>query len=81
MGASNIEIVLADFIAFKEQQVQLSEQMAAYLRNIEACMEVVLITNNFFDLNKSTLHGYFSVLSDFIQQIIRLNRKHLAPWK
>jgi hypothetical protein len=80
MVSSN-DIVLADFIVFRDQQVQFNEQMATYLQNIEACMEVVLITNNFFDLNKSTLHDYFSVLADLIQQMIRLNQGHLAQMK
>jgi len=81
MVASSNDIVLADFVVFRDQQVQFNEQMAAYLRPIEACMEVVLITNNFFDLNKSTLHDYFSMLADFIQQMIHLNQEHLAQMK
>ncbi len=60
---------LADLVLFRNQQIQINEQMATCLWNIEALMSVVLTTNNFFDLTKSTMHHYFSVIADFINQI------------
>lgn len=66
----------ADLAVFKNQQIQINEQIAVSLWHLEALMDVIL-TVNLFELTKTTMHCYFSVIADLIKDIAQLNQTHL----
>ncbi len=67
---------IADLTLFRNRQIQITEKLAAYLWHLEALIDIVL-TVNFFDITKSRMQYYFSVVADLIKDIIQLNQTNL----
>lgn len=68
---------IADLVLFRNRQIQANEKIALCLWKLEALMVVVLTTNGFFELTKSTMHYYFSIAADLIKELIQLNQTNL----
>lgn len=67
---------IADLALFINRQIQINDKIATYLWHLEALMDVVL-SINFFELDKSTMHYYFSAVADLIKDMLQLNQANL----
>ena len=56
------------------QQVEIQEQIGIFLWKLEALIEVVVVLERFYDLPDSTLHNYFLVVSDLIDELLSANQ-------
>jgi len=70
-------ISIFDFWTFINQQIETQEQVETCLWKLEALITVVLTTNNFYDLSEWTLHNYFSVVGDLIEEAVKVNQMSL----
>lgn len=70
-------LTIADLALFRNRQIQVNEKIALGLWHLEALLMVALTTSNFFELTKSTMHYYFSVVADLIKEIVQLNQANL----
>jgi len=69
---------LADFVHFINQQIEIQRQMEVHLWSLDALLTVCLVTSNFYDISENSLHHYFSVVSDLIQDTLRMNQTSLS---
>ena len=69
---------IADLASFSKSACQVNERIALCLWNLEALVAVVLTTNDFFELSRSTMHSYFSVVADVISEMIALYQTNLT---
>ena len=65
---------LADFALFINRQLDVQRKMEARLWNADALLNVSLLTANFYEVPKDSLHCYFSLLSELIDEVIDLNQ-------
>ena len=68
---------LADFASFINQQIKNQCQTQVRLRHVETLLEVCLTTTNFYDLSKSHLQEYFSLMAQLVNELVSLNEKSL----
>jgi hypothetical protein len=68
---------VADFGVFLNQQIGVQRKMEECLWDVEALLAVALTTANFYELPRSTLHCYFSVVADLIKEVLGTNRSNL----
>lgn len=59
------------------QQVTFQEKIESCLWKLEALMTVAVLTDNFYDLPEITLHNYFSVANDLIEEATKANQEAL----
>ena len=71
------EASVADFILVINQQIKNQCQTQVRLRHVETLLEVSLSTTNFYDLSKTPLHEYFSLMAQLINELVSLNEKSL----
>jgi hypothetical protein len=68
---------LADFVVFINQQIDVHRQIEVRLWGLEALLTVCLAVN-FYDISKSILQHYFSVVSDLIEDLITIHQTNFS---
>jgi len=60
------------------QQVAFQEKLEASLWKLEALITVAVLADDFYELPRVTLHNYFSVASDLINEATKANQASLS---
>jgi hypothetical protein len=63
---------LSDFIPLINQQMTLKEKLDACLSKMEALLDLGMNTN-WLNLSELTIHGYMWVLSDMVNEALKIN--------
>lgn len=56
------------------QQIEIQEQMEISLWKLEALIEAAVLSENFYDLSRSSLHHYFLIVSGLIEELSNTNQ-------
>ena len=66
-----------EVLSLINQQVTYQEKIEACLWRLEALIAATLLTDDFYKLSKTTLHNYFSVAIDLIEEATKANQESL----
>ncbi len=70
-------LIVADFPAFLNQQIQAQEQVEAYLCQLEALITVALMTDGMQGISRSLLQNYLSIADRLIEKSLSANQASL----
>lgn len=70
-------ISVSDFESFINQQIKFQEKISEYLSQVEAQIDISLLSDNFYSLASSTLHNYFLGVADTLNRAIKTNQTSL----
>lgn len=69
---------VADFSLFINQQIKAQERVDASLVRLGALIAVTVMSDNFYNLSENTLHNYFSIADDLIEEAMKNNQASLS---
>ena len=70
-------ISVTDFSSFMNQQIQTQEKIEYCLWQLDALVTVAAMTQGFYELPEKTLHNYFLVVGDLVDEVTKINQINL----
>lgn len=72
------DIRLNELLVLINQQVKIQEKIEACLWKLEALISVAVMADDFYELSGATLHNYFSIASDLVEEATTANQMSMG---